>query len=97
MDLLRSVQRENSPLWLNRQPARQLLVYIARLINQRATNGVATQLIKAKAHAGDPLNEAADTLVSAAAERELRDPSRIATGRVYSRSQEADPKGVYFG
>jgi ribonuclease HI len=60
MDLLRSMQREDFPLWLYRHPARQLLVYVARLINQRAANGVVTRLGKVKAHAGDPLNEAAD-------------------------------------
>ena len=85
MDLLRSMQREDFPLWLYRHPARQLLVYVARLINQRAANGVVTRLVKVKAHAGDPLNEAADTLASAAAES---DPSR---------SQDVDPEGVYFG
>ena len=85
MDLLRSMQRKDFPLWLYRHPARQLLVYIARLINQRAANGVITRLVKVKAHAGDPLNEAADTLASAAAEL---DPSR---------SQEVDPEGVHFG
>ena len=68
MDLQRSIQREDFPLWLYRHPARQLLVYIARLINQSAANGVVTRLVKVKAHAGDPLNEAADTMASAAAE-----------------------------
>jgi hypothetical protein len=68
-----------------RHPARQLLVHIARLINQRAADGVATRLVKVKAHAGDPLNEAADTLASDAAEL---DPSQ---------SKEVDPEGLHFG
>ena len=70
-------------LWLCRHPARQLLVYVVRLLNQRAVNGEVMRLVKVKAHAGDPLNEAADTLASAAAEL---DPSR---------SQEVDLEGVY--
>jgi hypothetical protein len=43
------------------------------------------EVVKVKAHAGDPLNEAADTLASDAAEF---DPSH---------SQEVDPEGVHFG
>jgi ribonuclease HI len=86
MDLLRSMQREVFPLWLYRHPARQLLVHIARLrlINQRAADGESTRLVQVKAHAGDPLNEAADTLASDAAEL---DPLK---------SQEVDPEGVHF-
>ena len=72
-------------LWLCRHPARQLLVYVVRLHNQRAVNGEVMRLVKVKAHDGDPLNEAAYTLASAAAES---DPSR---------SQDVDPEGVYFG
>ena len=71
------------PLWLYRHQARQLLGRVARLINQRAAAGVVTRLVKVKAHAGDPLNGAADALASAAAEL---DPSR---------PQEVDPEGVY--
>jgi ribonuclease HI len=85
MDLLQSMQRADFPLWLYRHPARQLLVHIASLINQRAADGVATRLVKVKAHEGDPLNEAADTLAADAAEL---DPSH---------SQEVDPEGVHFG
>jgi ribonuclease HI len=87
MDLLQSMQREDFPLWLYGHPARQLpgLVHIARLINQRAADGVATRLVQVKAHAGDPLNEVADTLTSDAAEV---DPSQ---------SQDVDPEGVHFG
>jgi hypothetical protein len=84
-DLLLSMQREDFPLWLYRHPARQLLVHIAGIINQHAANGVATRLVKVKAHAGDPLNEAADTSASDAAEL---DPSQ---------SQEVDPEVVHFG
>lgn len=84
MDLLQSMQRVDFPLWLYRHPARQLLVQVASLINGRAAAGVVTRLVKVKAHAGDPLNEAADAMASAAAEL---DPSR---------PQEVDPEGVYF-
>ena len=47
-----------------RHPARQLLGHVAALINQRAAAGVVTRLVKVKAHAGDPLNEAADAASS---------------------------------
>ena len=84
MVLLQSMQRVDFPLWLYRHPARQLLVHVVSLINRRAAAGVVTRLVKVKAHAGDPLNEAADALASAAAEL---DPSR---------PQEVDPEGVYL-
>ena len=45
IDLLRSMQREDFRMWLYRHPVRQLLVYIARLINQRTANGVVTRLV----------------------------------------------------
>ncbi len=61
------------------------LEHIASLINQRAADGVATRLVKVKAQVDDPLNEAADTLASDAAEL---GPSQ---------SQEVDPEGVHFG
>jgi hypothetical protein len=57
MDLLQSMQREDFPLWIYIHPARRLLVYIARIINQRAADGVATRVVKVKAHAGGPLND----------------------------------------
>ena len=80
------MQRADIPLrlWLYRHTARKLLGHGARLINRRAAAGVVTRLAKVKAHAGDPLNGAADALASAAAEL---DPSR---------PQEVDPEGVYF-
>jgi hypothetical protein len=81
---MRSMQREDFLLWPYRHPAWQLLVHIACLINQRAADGVAMLLVKVKAHAGDPLNEAADTLASDATEL---DPSQ---------SQEVDPEGAHF-
>ena len=66
MDLLQSMQRVDSgfPMWIYRHPARQLLGHVARLINQRAAAGVVTRLVKVKAHASDPLNEAADALAT---------------------------------
>jgi hypothetical protein len=38
------------------------------LFNRRNAAGVATRFVKVKAHCGEPLNEAADALASAAAE-----------------------------
>ena len=60
------MQRVDSgfPMWIYRHPARQLLGHVARLINQRAAAGVVTRLVKVKAHASDPLNEAADALAT---------------------------------
>ena len=78
------MQRVDFPQWPYRHPAQQLLGHVATLINQRAAAGVVTRLVKVKAHAGDPLNEAADAIASAAAEL---DPSR---------PQEVDPEKVYF-
>jgi hypothetical protein len=79
--MLSDGQQADFLLWPYRHPAWQLLVHIACLINQRAADGVATLLVKVKAHAGDPLNEAADTPASDATEL---DPSQ---------SQEVDPEG----
>ena len=84
MDLLQSMQRVDFLLRLYRHPAWQLLGHVARLINQRAAAGVVTRLMKVKGHAGNPLNEAADALASAAAELDS------------SRPQEVDQEGVYF-
>ena len=71
-----------------RHPDRQLLVQVVtqvkRLINRRAAARVVTRLVKVKAQAGDPLNEAADALASAAA------------GLDPTRSQGVDPEGVYI-
>ena len=46
MDLLQSMQRADFPRWLYRNPARQPLVHVARLINQRAVAGVVTRLVQ---------------------------------------------------
>jgi hypothetical protein len=43
-------------------------VAVVKLINKRAVAGFITRLIKVRAHRREPLNEAADALVSAAAE-----------------------------
>jgi hypothetical protein len=71
------MQFTDSPLWLYRHPAQQLRVHIAHRWSSYAAGQV-------KAHAGDPLIEAANTLASDAAEF---DPLQ---------SQEVDPKGVHF-
>ena len=84
MCLLKSMQRKDFPLWLYRHPERQLLIHLARLINGRAASNVATRFVKVKSHRAEPLNEAADTLASVAAEL---DPSR---------PLDLDPEAVYF-
>jgi len=84
MCLLKSMQRRDFPLWLHRHPERQLLIYVASLINGRAASDVITRFVKVKSHRAEPLNEAADTLASDAAEL---DPSR---------PLDLDPEAVYF-
>ncbi len=53
---------------LYRNSARQLITHVFKLLNARHATGVTIRLVKVKAHCGEPLNEAADTLASAAAE-----------------------------
>ena len=84
MTLLKSLQRKDFPLWLYRHAERQLLTYVVSRINRRAAAGVLTRFVKVKAHRGEPLNEAADTLASEAAEL---DPSL---------PLDLDPEAVYF-
>jgi hypothetical protein len=84
MCLLKSMQRRDFPLWLHRHPERQLLIFVAGLINGRAASDVITRFVKVKSHRAEPLNEAADTLASDAAEL---DPSR---------PLDLDPEAVYF-
>lgn len=62
-----NLRRADFPLSLHRHPARQLLTHAVKLLNARHAAGVITRLVKVKAHSGDPLNEAADALASAAA------------------------------
>lgn len=53
------LRRADFPVSLYRHPTRQLYIHTVRL---RHASGVLTRLIKVKAHAGEPLNEAADAL-----------------------------------
>jgi hypothetical protein len=62
-------------------------MHIVRLLNRRHAAGVLTRLIKVKAHCGEPLNEAADALASAAAE---------ADGAPMSGELHLDPCAVHF-
>ena len=80
MTQLQSMQRRD--FWLYRHTARQLLVCTANLINRRRASGIMTRSIKAKAHSGEPLNEAADAVVGTAAEM---DPTRPSGSRYGSR------------
>ena len=86
MRLLQSMQRKDLPLLLYRPRVRQLLSHVVKLINQRATAGSITRLVKVRAHRGEPLNEAADALASAAAESAPANPVAI----------EMDPEAVHF-
>jgi hypothetical protein len=67
MTNLYSLRRADFPLSLHRNPCRQLITHIVMLLNRRHAAGVVTRLVKVKAHCGEPLNEAADALASAAA------------------------------
>ncbi len=72
---------------LYRHPARQLLVHVARLLNQRAEAGRTTRFIKLRAHRGEPLTkEAADAMASEAGEL---DPACAVV-------LDQDPEAVYF-
>jgi ribonuclease HI len=68
MTTLFSLRRVDFPLSLHSNPCRQLITQVVTLLNRRHTAGVVTRFIKVKAHCGEPLNEAADALASAAAE-----------------------------
>ena len=70
MTSLFSLRRVDFPLSLHRNPCRQLITHVVRLLNRRHTAGLVTRFVKVKAHCGEPLNEAADALASAAAEAE---------------------------
>jgi ribonuclease HI len=63
-----SLQRADFSLSFHRNPTCQLYTHMVQLLNQRHAAGVITRLVKVKAHCGEPLNEAADALVLAAAE-----------------------------
>ncbi len=62
------LRRADFPITLYRNHTRQLYIHIVWLLNRRHAAGELTRLIKVKAHCGEPLNEAADALASAAAE-----------------------------
>ena len=81
------LRRADFPISLYRNPTRQLYIHIVRLLNRRHAAGVLTRLIKVKAHCGEPLNEAADALASAAAE---------ADGAPMSGELHLDPCAVHF-
>ena len=68
MQLLKSLQRRDFPLWLYRHPIRQLLKQTVRVINARAAAGAVTRFVKVKSHRGELLIEAADSMAATAAE-----------------------------
>ena len=70
MSHLKSLQRKDIPLAPYLHPERQFLICVVNLnlIYRCCAAGVVTRLVKVKAHAAEPLNEAAEALVSAAAE-----------------------------
>ena len=63
IQLLKSLQRRDFPLWLYRCPNRQLLKQPenVRVINVRAVAGAVTRLDIVISHRGELLNEAADS------------------------------------
>jgi hypothetical protein len=63
-----SLRRADYPLSLHRNACRQLITPMVKLLNQRHAAGVVTRLNKVKSHCGEPFNEAANALASAAAE-----------------------------
>ena len=82
--LLQSLQRADFPLSLYRHPVRHLVTHVVLLINRRTEAGSCTRFFKVKSHRGEPLNEAADALASAAAELDPVEPLSL------------DPQAVYF-
>ncbi len=68
MTTLFSLRRADFPLSLHRNSCRLLITHVVKLLNERQAAGVVTRFIKVKSHQGEPLNEAADALASAAAE-----------------------------
>jgi ribonuclease HI len=70
MTTLSSLRRADFPLSIYRNACRQLITHVVQLLNRRhaAGPGGVTRIVKVKLHCGEPLNEAADALASAAAE-----------------------------
>ena len=87
MTTLFSLRRADFPLSLHHNACRQLLTHVVQLLNQRHAAGVVTRFVKVKSHCGEPLNEAADALASAAAEA---DDSQL------SNALHLDPDSVHF-
>ena len=87
MATLFSLRRADFPLSLHRNACRQLITHVVQLLNRRHAAGVVTRLVKVKSHCGEPLNEAADALASAAAEA---DDSQLAN------ELHLDPDSVHF-
>ncbi len=63
-----TLRRADFPLALpdHRNPCQRLISHVVMLLNRRHAAGVVC--VEVKAHCGEPLNEAADALASAAAE-----------------------------
>jgi ribonuclease HI len=74
MTTLFSLRRADFPLSLHGNACRTLLTHVVTLLNRRHAAGVVTRLVKVKSHCGEPLNEAADALASAAAEEDNSPP-----------------------
>ena len=60
INLLKSTQRKDFPLWLYRPAERQLLIHVVSLINRRAAASIITRFVKVKVDRAEPFNEAAD-------------------------------------
>ena len=77
MTTLYSLRRADFPLSLHRNACRQLITHVVKLLNERQAAGVVTRFVKVKSHRGEPLNEAADALASAAAEADDSPPNPL--------------------
>jgi ribonuclease HI len=87
MTTLFSLRRADFPLSLYRNACRQLITHVVQLLNRRHAAGGVTRIVKVKSHCGEPLNEAADALASAAAEA---DDSQL------SNELHLEPDSVHF-
>ena len=54
------MQRQDFPIFLHRRIEKHFLEGAVKALNNRASSGARTSLVKVKAHAGEPLNSLAD-------------------------------------
>jgi hypothetical protein len=88
MTTLFSLRRADFPLSLYRNACRQLITHVVEL--RRHAAGRVTRIVKVKSYCGEPLNEAADALASAAASAAEADNSQL------SSELHLEPDSVHF-